>query len=148
MADIRHRVGIDAPAERVYEALTTTEGISQWWTHDVRGDGAQGGELGFYFGSPEPSAVMRVTEAVPNTRVVWRCVAGVQEWIDTTFTFDLKETDGETVVLFTNADWREPVEFMHHCSTRWGYFLISLKLLLETGKGTPYPDDLKASRWG
>ncbi len=148
MADIRHRVGIDAPAERVYEALTTTKALSQWWTHDVRGDGAQGGELRFYFGSPEPSAVMQVAETVPNTRVVWRCVEGPQEWIGTTFTYDLKEADGETVVLFTNADWREPVEFMHHCSTRWGYFLISLKLLLETSKGTPYPDDLKASRWG
>ena len=51
--------------------------------------------------------------------------------------------DDETVVLFTHADWREPVEFMAHCSARWAYFLLSLKSYLEIGKGTPFPEDLK-----
>ena len=36
-----------------------------------------------------------------------------------------------------------PSEFMAHCSARWAYFLLSLKSLLETGKGTPFPEDLK-----
>lgn len=43
--------------------------------------------------------------------------------------------------------WREPVEFMHHCSTKWGTFLMSLKSLLETGSGAPAPDDVKVSDW-
>jgi hypothetical protein len=30
MADIRHRVGITAPAGRVYHALATTDGLSGW----------------------------------------------------------------------------------------------------------------------
>lgn len=38
MAEIRHRVGINAPAEDVYEALTTTEGVARWWWQDARGD--------------------------------------------------------------------------------------------------------------
>ena len=36
-----------------------------------------------------------------------------------------------------------PSEFMAHCSARWAYFLLSLKSLVETGKGTPFPEDLK-----
>jgi hypothetical protein len=32
---------------------------------------------------------------------------------------------------------------MAHCSARWAYFLLSLKGYQETGKGTPFPDDLK-----
>jgi hypothetical protein len=47
------------------------------------------------------------------------------------------------VVLFRPADWREPSEFMAHCSARWAYFLLSLKSLAEAGKGTPFPEDLK-----
>jgi len=39
------------------------------------------------------------------------------------------------------------VEFMHHCSTKWGVFLLSLKSLLETGKGSPHPNDLKLDSW-
>ena len=55
---------------------------------------------------------------------------------------------GETVLLFTHADWREPVEFMHHCSTKWAYFLLGLKAGFEGGSATPYPGDMAISRWG
>ena len=89
MADIRHRVGVNAPEERVYEWLATREGLAEWWTRDVRGDAGQGGKLAFYFGSPEPSAVMEVVEAAPGRCVQWRCVEGPDEWVGTTVTFDL-----------------------------------------------------------
>ena len=150
MADIRHLVGVYAPAEWVYEWLATRDGLARWWTRDVRGDGSPGSRLEFYFTSPEPSAVVEVVEATPGRRVQWRCVEGPEERVGTSVIFDLTSphrADGETVVLFTHADWREPVEFMHHCSTRWGYFLLSLKAGLESGKATPFPDDLKISSW-
>jgi uncharacterized protein YndB with AHSA1/START domain len=148
MADIRHRVGIAAPQERVYEALATKEGLSRWWTRDVEGDPVPGGTLRFFFGTPEPSAIMEVIDLVPDRHVGWRCVGGPDEWVGTTLTFDLKPAEGETVVLFTHADWREPVEFMHHCSTKWAYFLIGLKAGLEGGEATPYPGEMKISSWG
>jgi hypothetical protein len=33
-----------------------------------------------------------------------------------------------------------PVEFMYECSTQWAVFLLSLKSLVETGAGRPYPN--------
>jgi len=39
------------------------------------------------------------------------------------------------------------VEFMHHCSTKWATFMLSLKQLVETGKGAPSPDDVQISNW-
>jgi hypothetical protein len=42
MFDIRHRVGITAPAGRVYHALATTDGLSGWWTRDVTGYRSRG----------------------------------------------------------------------------------------------------------
>lgn len=144
MPDIRHRVAISAPLESVYEAVATTEGISHWWTRDgVRGESSEGSEIQFFFGQPEASAVMEVTRLRPEGQVSWNCVGGADEWVGTKLNFDLTLNDGETVVLFTHADWREPTEFMAHCSARWAYFLLSLKGLLETGQGTPFPEDLK-----
>ncbi|MGZ3637853.1 MAG: SRPBCC family protein [Ktedonobacterales bacterium] len=148
MADILHRVGIAAPQARVYEALTTTEGLSGWWTRDVKGDPNLGGTLQFFFGSPEPGAAMEVVALTPGQHVEWRCVQGPDEWLGTTISFDLKPADGETAVLFKQANWREPVEFMHHCSTKWAYFLLGLKAGLEDGEATPYPNDKKISSWG
>jgi uncharacterized protein YndB with AHSA1/START domain len=144
MPDIRHRVVISAPLESVYQAVATTEGVSEWWTRDgVRGESTEGSKVEFYFGSPEPAAVMEVTRLDPKGRVDWNCIEGADEWVGTKLSFDLTPKDDETVVLFTHADWRDPSEFMAHCSARWAYFLLSLKSLAETGKGTPFPQDLK-----
>jgi uncharacterized protein YndB with AHSA1/START domain len=141
MADIRHRVQVKAPAAAVYDAIATPEGVATWWTRDAKGESTQGGDIEFWFGGQEPSAVMELVELTPPRKVVWRCDQGPTEWVGTTQTFDVREQDGESVVLFTHAGWAEPVEFMHHCSTRWGYFLLSLKHQLEGGTGTPWPDD-------
>jgi uncharacterized protein YndB with AHSA1/START domain len=144
LPDIRHRVAVSAPLESVYEAVATKEGISGWWTRDgVRGEAKEGARLQFYFGQPEPAAVMEITRLSPDGQVNWSCIGGAGEWVGTELAFDLEHKDGETVVLFTHADWREPSDFMAHCSARWAYFLLSLKSLLETGKGTPFPDDQK-----
>jgi uncharacterized protein YndB with AHSA1/START domain len=142
--DIRHRVVISAPPGDVYEAVATPEGISKWWTRDgVRGELAEGSQLRFFFGQPEPAAVMEVTGLKPGGQVCWSCVGGADEWVGTRLCFELTETGGETAVIFTHAGWRDPSEFMAHCSARWAYFLLSMKSYLETGKGTPFPDDLK-----
>ncbi len=148
MADIRHRVGIDAPRERIYQALATREGLAGWWTRDVRGESEAGGKIEFYFGGPEPAAVMEVTDLVRGQRVGWRCVQGAVEWVGTTLTFELSSAGDETAVLFRHGDWREPVVFMYHCSTKWAYHLLGLKAGLEGGTATPYPDDEKISSWG
>ena len=144
MPDIRHRVAISAPLESVYEAVATPEGLSEWWTRDgVRGESSEGSKLRFFFGQPDPAAVMEVTRLDPDGHVRWNCIEGADEWVGTTITFDLTQVDNETVVLFTHADWRSPSEFMAHCSARWAYFLLSLKSYVETGTGTPFPEDLK-----
>jgi hypothetical protein len=49
MQDIMHLIKIHAPSERVYEAITTADGIRQWWTRDVAIELKVGaaGEFGF-----------------------------------------------------------------------------------------------------
>jgi uncharacterized protein YndB with AHSA1/START domain len=145
MPDIRHRVGIAAPQPRVYEMLATHDGLAEFWTRQVEGDTEVGGKLRFFFGRPEPSAVMEVIELSPDQRVRWRCVEGPPDWVGTIITFDLKDGDGETVLLFTHADWREPVEFMHHCSTKWATVLLGLRTGLEGGAFSAFPDDTRIS---
>jgi uncharacterized protein YndB with AHSA1/START domain len=146
MEAIRHRVGIQAPQAEVLSKLTTLDGLATWWTRDVTGDPGIGGELKFSFGSPERVVGAEVVE-VTDRHVVWRCTVGPDEWVGGRFTFDLEQTGDETVLKFTQS-WREPVDFMFHCSTKWGFFLLGLKASLEGGKGTPFPGELQISSWG
>ena len=148
MVDILHRVGVrTATPQPVYDALTTVEGLAAWWTGDTTGDGdGVRGTLRFRF--PAGGFDMEVTELRPAERVSWRVVEGPEEWVGTTIDWDLRQDGEHTIVLFTHAGWREPVEFMHHCSTKWGSYLLSLKSLLETGAGAPAPDDVPIDNWG
>ena len=146
MEEIRHRVGIEAPRSEVLAKLSTIEGLASWWTGDIVGDPAAGGQVQFFFGSAERSALMDVVEAT-DRRVAWRCAGGPDEWVGGMCTFDLERTGDETVLKFSQS-WREPVDFMFHCSTKWGYYLLGLKASLEGGKGTPFPGDLRISSWG
>ena len=146
MADILHRIGIkEASPAQVYEALTTIEGLSAWWTTDTKGQAEVGGVQEFRFA--KGGFDMVVLELDPAKGVLWEVVDGPPEWIGTTVRWQLKEEDGYTIVLFAHEGWREPVEFMHHCSTKWATFLLSLKQLIETGTGAPEPDDLQISNW-
>lgn len=148
MHDIRHRIGTAAAPGDVFAAIATREGLRGWWTTDVRGDESPGGSLEFYFGGPEPAAVMEVVDHLTGERVVWRCTAGPDEWVDTTFTFEVRADEAETALMFTNAGWREPVPFLHHCSTKWAFFLLGLKASLEGAPGVAFPDDTPISAWG
>ena len=148
MPDIRHRIGVEAPIEEVYRGVATRDGLSGWWTRDVTGESEVGSTLAFSFGGPEPAAIMEVTELTPPRRVRWLCAEGPDEWKGTTLAYELKEEDGQTIVLFTHAGWHQPSEFLHHCSTRWAYFLMSLRAGLGGGKATPWPEDEQIDNWG
>ena len=146
MPDILHRVGIKSSSpEGVYKALTTVEGLSAWWTNDTQGEDNVGGVLKFRF--HDDGIDMKVLELRPTECVQWQVADGPQDWIGTKILWDLSQEDDYTIVLFRHQGWKEPVEFMHHCSTKWGTFLMSLKSLVETGKGSPSPHDVKISNW-
>jgi uncharacterized protein YndB with AHSA1/START domain len=148
--DILHRVGIKASLDKVYKALATPEGVAGWWTTDTTGDRKAGGMINFRFtaaGHEIGAFSMKILELHANTRVVWQVVTGPAEWVGTKIHFELKQEDDFTIVLFKHLGWKEPVEFMYHCSTKWGTFLMSMKSLLETGKGNPSPHDVKIGNW-
>lgn len=114
MVDILHRVGITAPRDAVYRALTTPEGLAAWWTNDTRGDGTAGGVLRFRFEeAPEPGGFdMKVLEAQAAERVLWEVIDGPKEWTGTRISWDLRTEADFTIVMFAHRGWREPVEFM------------------------------------
>jgi uncharacterized protein YndB with AHSA1/START domain len=146
MVDILHKLGIKSSTPHaVYTALTAIDGLAGWWTTDTRGTSAVGGIIEFRFGAG--GIDMKVLELVPDQRVVWKVVAGPAEWLGTTVSFDLAKEGDWTLIRFKHQGWKEPVDFMHHCTTKWGVFLLSLKSLLETGKGAPAPNDIKLDSW-
>jgi uncharacterized protein YndB with AHSA1/START domain len=151
MVHIIHRVGIRASLDQVYDAVATVKGISRWWTHNTSGTSEIGKTIVVRFhaldGREIGSMNMEVTALDPNKKVQWKITAGPDEWIGTNVTFDLHQEDDYSIVIFSHNNWREQVEFTAHCSMKWGIFMLSLKELVETGKGRPSPNDIKIDNW-
>jgi uncharacterized protein YndB with AHSA1/START domain len=150
MPDILHRVGVKASLADTYKAVATREGLAGWWTTSTTGESKVGGVLKFRFiadGVDIGGFDMKVLEMKPAERVLWQVVDGPPEWIGTRVSWELKQEDDYSIILFQHLGWKEPVEFMHHCSTKWGSYLMSLKSLVETGKGAPSPDDVRIGNW-
>jgi uncharacterized protein YndB with AHSA1/START domain len=149
--DIVHRIGIKAPAAKVYAALATIDGLAGWWTKDTTGSAKAGGHVVFRFHTATGDEIggfgMDVLELSPDHRVQWQVKDGPAEWVGTEIEFLLSQQDGQTIVLFGHRHWRDEGEFMAHCSTKWATFLLSLRDLVESGQGKPSPDDLKISNW-
>lgn len=141
---IRHEIGIKAAAATVFEALTDTGKLAGWWTADTRGNGAEvGGILEFWFG--DFCQKFAVVELQPDKLVRWKAVEnqGIDEWAGTEVTFTLNVDDKQCWVRFSHSGWLRDSGFLPHCSTKWGVFMLSLKDLLEKGKGQPAPDDVQ-----
>ncbi len=150
MADIIHRVAIKAPVAKVFEALTTVEGVAGWWTRDTTGESKAGGRMNVRFQSPTGAEIGKMEFELAKLdpgEVRWCFTSGPEEWLGTDVTFELSQEGEQTLIVFGHRNWREPVEFMAHCSMKWATFLLSLRDLLETGKGKPAPEDLKIDNW-
>jgi uncharacterized protein YndB with AHSA1/START domain len=137
MFSIKHLFHIDAPIEKVYRAITTIEGLSNWWTNQTSGSGGLEEILEFRFGSRGFNN-MKVETLIENKAVQWLCVDGADDWIDTYVSFELDTHDGKTRLRFTHGNWRENHDFYAHCSFSWARYLEGLRQLLETGKGQPF----------
>jgi hypothetical protein len=133
-------IGTTASVKQVMAALNTIDGLSNWWTVHTTGATGKGDVLQFRF--PKQGPDMRVIETT-NQKVVWECIAGVDEWVGTRLHFEVSAQDGQTLLMFKHAGWTDETPFFHHCSTKWAVFLLSLKAYLDTGEGQPFPHDVQ-----
>ncbi|MBW8838188.1 MAG: SRPBCC domain-containing protein, partial [Burkholderia sp.] len=116
------RIGIKAPLTKVYEAVATTEGVAGWWTRDTTGTTKPGGRVNVRFqkdGKEIGAMEFEMTRLEPDREVRWRILAGPPEWVGTEVTFELAQDGEMTILLFGHRGWKEPVEFMAHCSMKW-----------------------------
>jgi hypothetical protein len=147
MPEIMHLIKIRAAQDKVYQAVATPEGLRNWWTRDVALDPQVGGtgEFGFY--GHRMVIKVKVAGLNPSGHVAWDSVSSTGGAFDgTAISFDLKSEDGITPLLFAHRGFKAGADNIASATTRWGFYLLSLKRYLETGKGMPNPEDTELIR--
>ena len=130
---------IDAPADRVFGALTTLDGLAGWWTPAVAGTPEAGGEI--TFGFDDQRIVMRVDRSDAPNEVMWTCLVHDKfaDWQGTTIRFELGPVDDTSTGLHFHHVGLVPVLECHgQCSLGWDHYLASLTAYAVGGSGSPW----------
>jgi uncharacterized protein YndB with AHSA1/START domain len=141
-------IRLAAPVHKVYEALTTPQGLKGWWTATAEIGTAIGALSTHHFGNTHNT--MRIDQWEPGRAVRWTCVAQdhhapdalskTDEWVGTSIEFRLLENeDGGTNLHFEHHGLVPSLECFEICDRGWTHFLgTSLRGLVETGVGQPF----------
>ncbi|WP_353720222.1 SRPBCC domain-containing protein [Dyadobacter sp. 676] len=151
MPNIRQSLLIAATAKEVYDALTTSEGLSSWWTPGASAAAVLNSSASFPFGDSYLKK-MRILELKPLEFVKWHCVQGDSEWVGTTIGFRLLESSNEKLlethpevrgqveqspaargVLLTcqHDDWDSYTPMFAECSYTWGAVFEEFETVLR-----------------
>lgn len=132
-----------SPAE-VFAAINNPHG---WWSEAIDGHTDRPGSVFNYHYQDVHRATFKITEFVPNEKVVWHVVDNhfnftkdKTEWKGTDIVFKITPKDDKTEVRFTHIGLVPAYECYEVCSNAWGsYISSSLRNLITTGKGQPNP---------
>lgn len=127
---------IDAPATRVWAALTTGEDTNQYWARYVQSDWKQGSRVEFL--KPDKSKVSHdgeILEIDPPRRLVMTFdVSGEgSKEPPSRVTYELSEESGATKLTVTHEDFPPDSQILQGISKGWPEILSSLKTYLERG---------------
>jgi uncharacterized protein YndB with AHSA1/START domain len=132
-----------SPAE-VFAAVTNPRA---WWSEEIEGPTDRLGAEFEYHYQDIHRARFRITEVVPDTKVVWHVLANEfnfvkdkAEWTGTDVVFEIAKQGDGTELRFTHVGLTPAYDCYDVCSDAWGaYVRGSLRDLIATGKGTPNP---------
>ncbi|HET8840098.1 MAG TPA: SRPBCC domain-containing protein [Ktedonobacteraceae bacterium] len=134
--DIVHSISIETTPERLYETITTQNGLAEWWTPETKAEPIVGAINEFHFMGT--TLKFRVDKLEPARHVVWSSVLVPPSWEKTHVLFDITP-EGDTVNLkFSHTGFTSPGGDFGITSYSWAQYIRSIKLLLETGEGEPF----------
>lgn len=124
----------------VFETIATRDGLASFWTPDVQGDDAVGGELTFGFGQAPIRLPMQVERLDPPGEIAWRSTGDWPFWGGTDVTWSIEQTDGGSKVVFRQTGWADDMPDFDFGSVSlvWATVVSRLKQVVEHD-GVPNP---------
>jgi uncharacterized protein YndB with AHSA1/START domain len=139
MADIIQEITIAAPPQRIFDAITSREGLLSWWTDDATRADAVGQVAEFGFFKRAVVFRMRVDELKVAERIRWSCIGGPDDWLGTELTFEISPMSADgTRVRFIHSGWRAEDGMYPSATSTWAQIMPHLKKYTESGVPGPY----------
>jgi hypothetical protein len=135
MGDVLFTFDVNAAPDAVRRALTTTEGITSFWTDqaDISEEVGETLKLGF----PEAPLPFDLLLAQSDDKVIiWRTATFPPQWVGTDIRWELPSGDSTSTVAFRHGTFADETE-EGRVAYVWGQVMVQLKRYLETGVAAP-----------
>jgi hypothetical protein len=144
--DFSTMILVDQTPKQVFEAVNNVRG---WWSENIQGATDKLNAEFLYHYKDVHVCKMKVTEFVPNKKVVWHVLENrfsftkdKNEWKGNDIVFEIAQTGKQTQLRFTHQGLTQDYECYNVCHDAWtGYITNSLHDLIVKGKGQPTPKD-------
>jgi uncharacterized protein YndB with AHSA1/START domain len=140
MPDIFHDFIVKAPAQKVFQAISTPQGLDAWWTKRSSGEPRLGAEYELGFG-PGYDWRAVVSRCVPGAEFELEMTQAHEDWQGTRVALDLEQKEGFTQVRFLHSGWPANEHYRASCYC-WAMYLRILKRYVEYGETVPYEQRL------
>ena len=119
MHTIYHDVFIKSEPSLIYKAVSTSQGLNNWWTLKSSGFPRLGELYNFYF-TPEYDWHGEVVKADKDVSFHIKMIKADEDWSPTVFGFDFKKVKEGTWVQFWHKGWPECNHHFRRSSWCWG----------------------------
>ncbi len=136
---IFHNLVIKASVKEVFDTVTQSEHLDNWWTLKSSGKPELNSEYNLNF-TDDYNWFCKVSKVKDNETFYLKMTKSDKDWKSTTFGFDLETKGGETLVKFSHINWQEDNHHFRHSSFCWAMLLNGLKNYLEKGIIIPFEE--------
>src|SRR5579859_3378608 len=136
MPDIYHNFSINAPIERVFLGISTSEGIDRWWSKASLGMPQRYAVYKLSFG-PGYDWTAKVSKFTENQVFELTMTESDKDWQGTKVGFILSPGKEITEVQFYHTGWPHANEHYKSSCYCWAMYLRILKRYLEFGEKVP-----------
>lgn len=133
MHQIEHLLHINAPLNKVYEAIKDVENIKQWYTTDIV-DNLDNTKT-FKWG--EMFLIAKCNE-IENEKITWEFLESSMPVESLFMTYEISENEGKTRVRFTYGNFSEKSDFYANQNFSSAKYLESLRQFCQTGNGEAF----------
>lgn len=135
-ASLTKQVSLKAPAERIFQALSTASGLGKWWSYYTSGPDWENGEVLLKWPQAGHQARIRLSEAKAPTFVEWSVIEHrpFKEWNGTAIRFSTEDQgSGMTMLTLEHVGLVSECECYQVCFDGWDYLVGQIKKLVERG---------------
>ncbi|MGB3152389.1 MAG: SRPBCC domain-containing protein [Maribacter sp.] len=136
---IYHRLVIQSTTQKVFEAVSHPEHLTNWWPKKCSGKPNLGEVYNFFF-AEEYDWYGKVTKCEKNKKFHITMTESDEDWNNTSFGFDLTDVNSDTQLDFWHQGWPHCNAHFKRSSYCWAQLLSGLKNYLEKGVVIPFEE--------